>query len=84
MLMKLCSFMGSNIFCIKACDPAGADAAHYCEHVFDRIGCNYNAPAAYQDAVFESCDGDLQDFPGVYTNSAGQRKLPFTHFQTQI
>lgn len=66
--------MGSNVFCIKACDPAGADAAHYCEHVYDRIGCQYNAPAAYVDSVFESCEGENQDFPGVYTGSDGQSK----------
>ncbi|KAG8958969.1 hypothetical protein FRC03_008579 [Tulasnella sp. 419] len=64
--------MGSGIFCLKACDPAGPNAAHYCEHVFDRIGCQYNAPAAYVDGVFESCLGDNQDFPGVYTGADGQ------------
>lgn len=63
--------MGSNMFCFKICDPAGANAAHYCEHVFDRIGCQYNAPAAYVNGVFESCEGESQDFPGVYTDAAG-------------
>jgi len=66
------SFMGGNVFCLKACDPAGPDAARYCEHVFDRIGCKYNAPAAYQDGAFLSCLGENQDFPGVYTGSNGQ------------
>ncbi|QRV79265.1 hypothetical protein RhiJN_07280 [Ceratobasidium sp. AG-Ba] len=65
------NFMGSNIFCFKACDPSGPNAAHYCEHVFDRIGCQYNAPAAYVDGVFESCEGESQDFPGVYTDANG-------------
>ncbi|KAG9092997.1 hypothetical protein FRC07_011547, partial [Ceratobasidium sp. 392] len=65
------NFMGSNIFCFKACDPSGPNAKHYCEHVFDRIGCEYNAPAAYVDGVFESCEGESQDFPGVYTDAAG-------------
>lgn len=64
--------MGGNQFCLKACDPAGPDAAKYCEHVFDRIGCKYNAPAAYQDGAFLSCKGANQDFPGVYTGSNGQ------------
>lgn len=64
--------MGGGAFCLKACDPAGADAARYCEHVFDRIGCKYNAPAAYQDGVFLSCLGENQDFPGVYTGSDGK------------
>jgi hypothetical protein len=61
--------MGGNAFCMKVCDPAGANAAHYCEHVFDRIGCAYNAPNAAQDKVFVSCQGDDQDFPGVYTSN---------------
>ncbi|TFK35252.1 hypothetical protein BDQ12DRAFT_668743 [Crucibulum laeve] len=61
------NFMGSNSFCFKACDPANKDAAHFCEHVFDRIGCAYNVPSNAQNGVFESCLGDNQDFPGVYT-----------------
>lgn len=63
--------MGSNIFCFKACDPSGPNAKHFCEHVFDRIGCQFNAPAAYLDGVFESCEGESQDFPGVYTDASG-------------
>lgn len=55
------SFMGSNVFCFKACDPSGPNAPELCQHVFDRIGCAYNAPAAYVDGVFESCLGDNQD-----------------------
>ncbi|CAE6459991.1 hypothetical protein ACGC1H_007307 [Rhizoctonia solani] len=66
------NFMGSNLFCLKACDPADPNDDRYCEHIFDRIGCWYNAPAAYVDGVFESCQGENQDFPGVYTDSAGQ------------
>ena len=55
--------MGAGTFYFKTCDPAGPDAARYCEHVFDRIGCKYNAPAAYQDGVFLSCLRENQDFP---------------------
>ncbi|KAH7339427.1 hypothetical protein B0J17DRAFT_655089 [Rhizoctonia solani] len=65
------NFMGGGVFCMKACDPAGPNAAHYCEHVFDRIGCQFNAPAAYVKGVFESCEGESQDYPGVYTDAAG-------------
>jgi hypothetical protein len=65
------NFMGGGVFCMKACDPSGPNAAHYCEHIYDRIGCNLNAPAAYVDGVFESCEGESQDFPGIYTDSAG-------------
>jgi hypothetical protein len=61
------NFIGADFFCFKACDPAGADAAHYCEHIFDRIGCAYNAPNNAQENVYEACDGESQDFPGVYS-----------------
>ncbi|KAF8072318.1 manno protein [Lyophyllum atratum] len=63
------NFMGGNAFCIKACDPAGPNAAHFCEHRLDRIGCAYNAPNNAQNGTFESCKGDNQDFPGVYTTN---------------
>jgi hypothetical protein len=63
------NFMGGDAFCFKVCDPAGAHAADYCQHIFDRIGCAYNAPNAAKDGVFESCLGDNQDFPGVYTQN---------------
>jgi hypothetical protein len=65
------NFMGGNAFCMKACDPSKSNAANYCQHVFDRIGCAYNAPNNAKDKVFESCDADNADFPGVYT-SAGK------------
>jgi hypothetical protein len=65
------SFMGAGKFCLKACDPSKPNAANYCQHIFDRIGCEYNAPAAYTDGAFLSCDGENQDFPGVYV-SGGQ------------
>jgi hypothetical protein len=70
--------MGSNTFCFKACDPANPNAANFCQHIYDRIGCAYNAPNAAQNGTFESCLGDTQDFPGVYTDSAGA-----THTYTQ-
>lgn len=61
--------MGGNAFCLKACDPKGPHPADYCQHVFDRIGCAYNAPNAAKDKVFESCEADSADFPGVYTSN---------------
>ncbi|PPQ66939.1 hypothetical protein CVT24_008536 [Panaeolus cyanescens] len=66
------NFMGSNKFCLKACDQRTPNAARFCEHIFDRIGCEYNAPSNARDGVFESCAGESQDFPGVYTDSMGQ------------
>lgn len=66
------NFLGGNVFCFKICDPAEANGANYCQHIYDRIGCAYNAPAAYREGVFEKCLGENQDFPGVYTGSDGQ------------
>lgn len=55
------NFMGSGVFCIKACDPSRPNSKQYCDNLFDRIGCQYNVPAAYVDNVFESCLGEDQD-----------------------
>jgi hypothetical protein len=66
------NFMGSNVFCFKACDPKGPRAAELCQHIFDRIGCDYNAPAGYVAGTFESCEGESQDPPGVYTGADGK------------
>ncbi|KAF8643147.1 hypothetical protein AX16_009191 [Volvariella volvacea WC 439] len=60
-------FIGGNFFCFKACDPRGADDDRYCEHILDRIGCAYNVPNNAQNGTFEVCDGENQDFPGIYT-----------------
>ena len=59
-------FVGSDFFCFKACDPAGANDDKYCEHIYDRIGCNYNMPNQAKEGVFESCQGENQDYPGEY------------------
>ncbi|KAF4564641.1 hypothetical protein EYR40_010808 [Pleurotus pulmonarius] len=61
------NFVGNDFFCFKACDPSKTNAAHFCEHTLDRIGCAYNAPNNARDGVFEACQGENQDFPGVYT-----------------
>lgn len=44
-----------------------------CEHIYDRSGCNVNAPAAYRNGTFDSCLGDDQLPPGVYIEN-GQRR----------
>ncbi|TFK20393.1 hypothetical protein FA15DRAFT_129219 [Coprinopsis marcescibilis] len=62
-------FIGGNRFCYKACDPRGQNDDRFCEHILDRIGCDFNIPNAAQDEVFESCLGDNQDFPGIYTEN---------------
>ncbi|KAM0752235.1 hypothetical protein T439DRAFT_324302 [Meredithblackwellia eburnea MCA 4105] len=60
------NFMGANQFCIKACDPSWSGAAAQCEHIYDRIGCAYNAPSRNQIGTFESCLADNALNPGVY------------------
>jgi hypothetical protein len=67
------NFIGGNAFCFKACDPARPNAKHFCEHIFDRIGCAYNAPNNAQNGTFESCEGENQDYPGEWVvNGATQ------------
>ncbi|CEQ42454.1 SPOSA6832_04270 [Sporobolomyces salmonicolor] len=67
------NFMGGSTFCLKACDPDYELGYAMCEHIFDRIGCKYNAPANYPaiNGTFESCLGDDQLYPGVYVGSDG-------------
>ncbi|KAF7416153.1 hypothetical protein PC9H_002416 [Pleurotus ostreatus] len=63
------NFMGGDQFCMKVCDPSKPNAARYCEHILDRIGCAFNAPHDAQPNVFEYCQGDNQDFPGIYVEN---------------
>ncbi|GAA5899401.1 hypothetical protein JCM6882_009108 [Rhodosporidiobolus microsporus] len=69
------NFMGANMFCLKACDPSWENGWAMCEHIFDRIGCAYNAPADYAAIrdTFTSCDGDDQLYPGQYIGEDGRR-----------
>ncbi|KZS88207.1 hypothetical protein SISNIDRAFT_446194 [Sistotremastrum niveocremeum HHB9708] len=63
-------FIGTGVFCLKMCNPAGSDAAHLCAHIYDEIGCNYNAIANYGaiNGSFTVCDSDDMLDPGVYTS----------------
>lgn len=58
------NFNGNDLFCLKACDPRGANDAQYCEHIYDTQGCVFNAPSNAKVGVFESCASDNQPFPG--------------------
>ncbi|TFL06321.1 hypothetical protein BDV98DRAFT_146318 [Pterulicium gracile] len=62
-------FIGADAFCFKVCDSADDDADHYCEHIYDRMGCNFNMPNQAQNGTFESCLGENQDFPGTYVEN---------------
>ncbi|GAA6002256.1 uncharacterized protein JCM10292_000831 [Rhodotorula paludigena] len=65
------NFMGANQFCLKACDPSWENGWQMCEHIYDRIGCNYNAPSNWAtiNGTFESCMGDDQLPPGQYVEN---------------
>ncbi|KAF7793753.1 hypothetical protein EIP86_004872 [Pleurotus ostreatoroseus] len=54
---------------MKVCDPDDANAANYCQHIFDRIGVSYTCPNQAVSGVFEMCDSENQDFPGIYTSN---------------
>lgn len=56
--------MGSNMFCLKACDPSKSDDEKYCQHIYDTQGCGFNAPSNAKDGVFESCASNNQPIPG--------------------
>lgn len=59
-------FIGGGTFCAKACDDTQPNAEHLCEHIYDRIGCAYNAPNNAQKGVFEACKGDDMMPVGTY------------------
>ena len=61
--------MGSNQFCMKVCDPADPQAPRLCEHIYDRVGVLYNCPHRATNGVFEACEGENQDPPGIYTEN---------------
>jgi len=64
-------FIGGGVFCLKMCNPAGKDAPGLCAHVYDEIGCTYNALANYGsiNGTFTVCDSDDMDDPGVFTTN---------------
>ncbi|KAK7462925.1 hypothetical protein VKT23_007505 [Stygiomarasmius scandens] len=62
-------FIGGGVFCAKACDDTQPNAQHLCEHIYDRIGCAYNAPNNAQEGVFERCEGEDMTPVGVYTSN---------------
>jgi hypothetical protein len=57
------NFVGSNMFCFKACDPT-VTSPDFCQNIYDTQGCFFNMPASYEPNVFSSCLGDNQNPPG--------------------
>jgi len=67
-------FIGNGMFCLKMCNPNDPNAAQLCNHIYDEIGCSYNAVADYGEinGTFTVCDSDDMTPPGIYTGSNGQ------------
>ncbi|KAJ7577811.1 hypothetical protein C8J56DRAFT_1007087 [Mycena floridula] len=64
-------FIGGTSFCGKVCDSAGKNPGGLCNNVYDRLGCEYNAPNDAQEGVFEKCDGDDMTPVGIYVGADG-------------
>jgi len=62
-------FIGGNVTAIKACDDKGTNPGGMCQNTLDRLGAAYNMPNNAQNGVFEVCDADLMDVPGIYTSN---------------
>ncbi|CAE6472762.1 hypothetical protein ACGC1H_003497 [Rhizoctonia solani] len=63
------NFMGGNAFCLKICNPTKSNPAGYCQHIYDRIGCSYNAPSSNTEGQFLKCDSDNMELPGQYVSN---------------
>ncbi|KAJ7081586.1 hypothetical protein B0H15DRAFT_890125 [Mycena belliarum] len=59
-------FIGANSFCGKICDQTGSNPQGLCQNIYDRLGCQYNAPNNAAAGVFEKCDGDDMIPVGTY------------------
>ncbi|KAH8118033.1 hypothetical protein DFH11DRAFT_1571992 [Phellopilus nigrolimitatus] len=74
-------FIGGGQFCMKMCNPNDPNAAALCNHIYDEVGCSYNALANYGsiNGTFEVCDSDDMTPPGVFTTNGATT----TWFQPQ-
>ncbi|WVQ76916.1 hypothetical protein IAR50_006595 [Cryptococcus sp. DSM 104548] len=75
------SFMSSDEFCIRACQD-GDNAAAYCQHIYDLLGCEFTIPGSTDD-TFDTCLGSPTDeAPGVYDGTTfyqGDATTPAPH-----
>ncbi|KAF7340664.1 hypothetical protein MSAN_02138400 [Mycena sanguinolenta] len=71
-------FIGDSAFCGKICDQTGSNPQGLCNNIYDRLGCEYNAPANVEANTFEYCLGDDMMPVGTYVGSDGQTS---TYFQ---
>ncbi|KAJ7673254.1 hypothetical protein DFH06DRAFT_1279704 [Mycena polygramma] len=59
-------FIGANTFCGKICDQTGSNPQGLCNNIYDRLGCDYNAPNNAVAGTFERCAGDDMTPVGTY------------------
>lgn len=59
-------FIGNGQFCGKICDQTGKNPQGLCQNIYDRLGCEYNAPSNVQPGTFEVCKGDDMIPVGTY------------------
>ncbi|KAJ6462906.1 hypothetical protein C8R45DRAFT_1026458 [Mycena sanguinolenta] len=71
-------FVGNNAFCGKICDQTGSQPQALCNNIYDRLGCEYNAPADVPANTFEYCLGDDMTPVGQYVGTDGKTS---TYFQ---
>ncbi|KAK7023330.1 hypothetical protein R3P38DRAFT_3396844 [Favolaschia claudopus] len=62
-------FVGGNFFCGKICDQTKSNPQGLCNNIYDRIGCEYNAPNSAKEGTFEACKGDDMLPVGVYVGA---------------
>ncbi len=75
------SFQSFDQACIRGCFD-GPNAAKFCAHQYDLLGCYWNMPGNYDPGSFDQCDGDNGGFPGIYGTSTfhqGQKPTPDPH-----
>lgn len=64
------SFISADQFCMRACTGGETnDSRQYCQHIYDEMGCYWNMPASYDENVFEECEGQSGEKPGIYTTN---------------
>lgn len=78
-LSEWSSFVSYDQFCFRACFGESEQSRAYCQHIYDEMGCEWNEPANYDGGVWEECDGEPGEWPGVYSGSTwyqGQSPTP--------
>ncbi|KAF7375802.1 hypothetical protein MSAN_00469900 [Mycena sanguinolenta] len=68
-------FIGDSAFCGKICDQTGPNPGGLCNNVYDRLGCEYNAPSDVDANTFEYCLGDDMMPVGTYVGQDGKTSV---------